>query len=786
MSGFTRLIVEVHRRSLWQVLGIYLVGGWIAFEVIQTLTEGLGLPDWFPALALVLLIVMLPVVLATACVQEGVGKRETSGTVPPFVAGPGPAPESREARERESAQPAESVAAEVGGVRRVLTWRHSVIAGVLAFAILGLAVSGYMAMRLLGIGPVGTLVAKGILDPRERIVLADFENYTNDSTLGLLVTEAFRVDISQSPVVRIAEQGYVSQVRGRMQIDPDAPLDQELAREVAIREGLPVVIAGAIHPAGSGYLLSARIVSAESADELSAFRETAANPDDFIDAINRLSHALRERVGESLTTIRASGPLARVTTSSLDALRKYSQAIRAFEFEGDVDKGIALLEEATAIDTTFAMAYRKLGVELGNNAEQRARMVEVLTKAYEHRDRLTERERYLTLAAYYSGVTGERDRSMTALSSLLDLDPDDDWALTNLAWRNTELGNYERAEELARRAIEVDSASTYAYYNVATALMAQGRFDEARATLEALNERAPDHVYTAFFAAGVEASAGNYDVAERYVRVLREAGASSLLLRAQADEDLAALLKLRGRLAVAEEYQRDMMAVQEQRGLPDESLQAAAGLTLLEVLRGRPERGIQILETALQGHPLDSIAPLDRPYMLLSWTFASCGRPDLARALLAEHDAEIEPRFRRVYEPWRHGVAGWIALAEGQPQDAVAEFREFDSTADRIECGHCALAGLGYAYEEAGLADSAIAAYERYANTPWPFRYYWDAQYLAFVYERLGTLYEERDDRQKATYYYGKLVELWQDADRELQPRVEAARRAIVALSPDT
>ncbi len=100
-----RLIHEIHRRSLWQVLGIFLLGGWLAFEVVQTLTEGLGLPEWFPALAVVLLIIGLPVVLATAFVQEG---------------GPG-----RDAGDLEVAGP--SADAPSGGASRLFTWRNAIL-----------------------------------------------------------------------------------------------------------------------------------------------------------------------------------------------------------------------------------------------------------------------------------------------------------------------------------------------------------------------------------------------------------------------------------------------------------------------------------------------------------------------------------------------------------------------------------------------------------------------------------------------------------------------------------
>jgi tetratricopeptide (TPR) repeat protein len=789
MPRFKRLIVELHRRSMWQVLGIYLVGAWIAFEVIQTLTEGLGLPDWFPAFALVLLIVMLPVVLATAYIQEGAGGAARGQEVPPFVAGPGPDARTEQAQPEPGgpARPDEAKAEEARDIHRVLTWRNATITGVLVFALLGVAVTGYMAMRLLGIGPVGSLVAAGVLDPRDRIVLADFEDNTGDSTLALTLTEAFRIDLAQSPLVRIAEPSYVSGVLARMQRDPGAALDYELAREVAIREGLKAVIAGEVNSAGSGFIISARLISAETGEALWAHRETAGEPADVIPAIDRLSRRLRERIGESLKTIRGNEPLAQVTTSSMEALRRYSLAVRAFEAEGDSEKGIALLEEAIAIDTAFAMAYRKLGVELANNWEDRARSVAALTKAYEHRDRLTNRERYLTLGSYYSIVTSEHEKAATAYRTLLDIYPDDDWALNNLAITYSNLGDFERAEQIALSTIELDSSGVYPYYNVLLAQVAQGKLEETQATLERFAQHAPGHPGYQMFYVYLEVARGDYDAAETVAHAFREAFGGSLLLRVTADWDLASLALTRGRLAEAESYYRDLMAVQEQRGLLGDYHFGAANIAQINAwFRGAPQRGLQVIEEALDRHPLESMAPLDRDYVSLANVYATAGRTDVARALLAEQEAEIDAPLRRDQEPWRRGAMGWIALAEDRPDDAVGEFRHFDELAPPIECRACAQPPLGLAYEAAGQADSAIAAYERYVSTPSISRIYWDPRFLALAYERLAVLYEQQGETQKAIHYYSKLADLWQDADHELQPRVEAARRAIQALSRDT
>ena len=100
----------------------------------------------------------------------------------------------------------------------------------------------YMAMRALGIGPVGTLVASGALKERQRVILAEFVNRSADSTLGPTLTEAFRVDLAQSPTVKLMDAKAVGDALRRMQRDPGALLAPDLAREVAEREGVTAVV----------------------------------------------------------------------------------------------------------------------------------------------------------------------------------------------------------------------------------------------------------------------------------------------------------------------------------------------------------------------------------------------------------------------------------------------------------------------------------------------------------------------------------------------------------------
>ena len=313
-----------------------------------------------------------------------------------------------------------------------------------------------MTLRELGIGSPRTLLSTGILRRREPILIADFQSRTPDSLLGLAVTEAFRTDIAQSSVVTIVAPAQVAEALQRMRRPAPERLDPSLGREVAIRQGVKAMVTGEVTAVGNGYLLSVQLVAPESGEVLAAERETAENVTGIVPAIDKLSKRLREKIGEPLRSLRNEPPLDKVTTSSLEALWKYSQAIRVGDGERDFAKGVGLLEEAVALDTGFATAYRVLGGYLLATG-QRERGIEAFTKAIQYRERLTDLERDHTMALYYGAVTFELDKAIAAYRAALERHPNDSLALNNLALHYSMLGQPARAETLFRRLIALDS-----------------------------------------------------------------------------------------------------------------------------------------------------------------------------------------------------------------------------------------------------------------------------------------------------------------------------------------
>jgi tetratricopeptide (TPR) repeat protein len=756
---------------LTRVLVVYLGASYAVLEITDIFIDQIGLPDWvFPGV-IVLLLMGLPIVVATALVQSRTraGSAEAGAQLETLAASVGP--------EGESA----TVAAEHVAAKHWLTWRKAIVGFVAAFAVWGLVVAVFMTMRAFGIGPVGSLVAAGVIEERERIILADFENNTNDPLLGQAATEAFRIDFSQSSIVTVVEPTSLGQALQRMQRDPDQPLDEALAREVAIREGIKAVVEGEITPVGTSYQLSAQLVSAQDGQTLVAHRETARDSTQIIGAIDRLSKKLRERMGESLTTIRANEPLDQVTTPSLEALREYSQAVRLAE-EGEHERAIPLLESAVQHDTAFAMAWRKLGITFGNLGRDRARQVEALTQAFNHRERLTDRERFMTEGSYYNGVTRDSDRAAAAYQALLDLYPNDTWAMNNLALIYFEDRDYRRSNLLFNRAIEVDSTSSLHYTNGIQTEVAIGDFNAAEEKYRRISEMYPDHPTSLTDGAALASAQFDYDLAEERLREASKRTDVNRLAQLALAFSQAQLAEIRGKLGEAEQILEQGALAFEQAGDLGNYYQVMIRIAFYDLmLRGQPDRGVQRVEEVLSRHPLEELDSLDRPYGLLAVFYVFAGRIEESREMLASAQA-IDAQQAYGENPETQFAAALLATHEGLGEEAIRQVR----LADVGSCSMCALPVLGQIYDAAGQTDSVVTVYERYLETPWLYRLAatdWWA--LAGIYERLAGLYELREDTDRAVLYYSKFVELWEDADAELQPRVEAARRSIERLTAE-
>ncbi|MFI5242760.1 MAG: BTAD domain-containing putative transcriptional regulator, partial [Gemmatimonadales bacterium] len=616
------------------------------------------------------------------------------------------------------------------------------------------------------------------------ILVADFRNHTRDSLLAGAVTEALRADLSQSRRTRVMSRAEVQAVLDRMR-QPTGDIGSDIiVREVAERHGVTAFVTGDVASLGSGYSVSAELIAVKDGEVLVSVRENARDSTGLLGALDKVSEQLRRGIGESRWSVRATPPLEEVSTASLQALRLYSQAIRVGDQEGDNRRAVEILRQAVALDTTFAMAYRKLGTYL-RDMGMRAGADDALAHAFRYRGRLPELERFHTAGSYFLNAAIP-DSAIATYRALLAVYPNDMRALNNLGDVYMDLREYARAESLFHRSIEADSTVALLFNHLATDQFNGGRYDEAERTLKARARRFPPQQDAEGIETSLEMMRGDIDGARsRSAQMLVDAG-SDVDARAEPLKMLGILSIIRGRLGEADQIYVSLAEGQANARNGGGYLEAAIARAFIDVrYRQQPARGLALLDSAVARFPLDSLAPLDRNYAPLAYLYALGGRPSRARELLAN-----VREFERAPGATRGGLGlrdegtylralGATELAEGKRADAVTTLQR---SVQLYYCPTCTLPDLALAYELTGIPDSAIAVYQRYVTTPWSEWQNSLGDSRVTAYQRLAALHEARGDTAAAIAAYDEVATLWAHADVELQPLVADAQRRSSAL----
>jgi eukaryotic-like serine/threonine-protein kinase len=728
---------ETKVRTLWQVLGGYAVVSWVSYQVVLALRDGLGLPDEIPFYALILLLLGLPMVIATWLVQRRLHARPLAP----------------------------------GRFNRLLTWKRTIAGGALAFVLLAV-----VTLVMVVTHKRGTLLAQGVIDDDQPMVLADFSSTARDTTLGAVVTEALRVDLLQSDVIRLAQPSRIEDALARMKRDPAQGLDAATAREVAEREGLKAVVEGDVKQVGAGYLITARIAGKDTI--FVAVKEEARDSTEFIPAVNRLSRELRKRAGESLKSIRAGASLERATTSSLPALRKFSEAALVTRERYDMLAAAALLEDAIALDSTFGAAWHGLAVALGNASVRQSDAARALRRAYALRDRMTERERLILLGTYENRVNRDYAAAENAYLKLIALDSTDAGASNNLGLLLMSTHRLDEAQLHFRRSIA--HGGRLAYGNLAAVLSTQGRQTEALELLKKGEREFATHMAMPRTIATVLASVNRLTAADS---VLASAGTrfgDNRSAQLQVLDVRSAIALIGGQLRLSSQFSREYRSRAAAMGLDAQrlgSLLDDAEATLL--LQMDKAAALRELDSALRSIPLESLAAGERPYGAIAELYYQAGEKARGDAMLTalEKIPDNEASTSRYLTLPR--IRAISSLNAGPPDVAVAALRK---ASEDYGCLNCVEDYLASAYERAGMPDSAIAAYERF-NTRLPTAIVVTASArrpLAML--RLAELYDTRGDIANATRVYADFLQLMQNADPELQPLITRASARLLAL----
>jgi len=613
---------------------------------------------------------------------------------------------------------------------------------------------------------------------RDWILIADLENQTGDPLFDRSLTDAFTVSLEQSKYANVFPRSRVNQTLPRMGRKAADRIDEQIGRELCVREGIRGLVTLSIAKVGRQYALSARLLNPQTGDTIRSYLERAGNEDRVLDALGTIAGRIRRNLGESLPSIRQSErPLPQVTATSLRALKAYSDG-RDLWTKGDYHAAVSQYQEAVKIDPDFAMAHAALGIAYCSHIlNNRPQCKEEFRKALDHTDRVTDRERLYLQASAESNV-GQFDEAVRFWNQYLNAYPDDSVARYDFG---TDLMHNRRTEEAIhnfQEVIRVAPRYAPAYINLATSYCIILKYPEALASYKRAFELEPTWIVNTNL---------NDEYGFALVKSGDTAGARQVFTLALAKPDMKRF-GLRS-LALLDLYQgkwRDATArLREAIGLEQADVTPATDQARLgeardrfhvaAVLGAEGDKSGEVEELDRASRALDQ-EPVPMPVIsaLLGMAYSRAGALDKAERILRGIRGQLEPNNSAQSADF-HRLEGEVALARGNTDRAI-EVISLAERESRLAGGALEVASLAYAYDRAGQSQKAIAEYERLVTMKqdclgWEAQHFWMA-----AHSRLAELYAARKEGAKTVQWLDALERLWKDGDADLAPMQRLGR----------
>jgi len=327
------------------------------------------------------------------------------------------------------------------------------------------------------------------LSAKDTVILADFTNSTGDPVFDSTLRQGLSVQLQQSPYLSLISEERVQRTLQLMGQPPGAHLRPEFQRGACERTGSAAVIEGSIASLGSAYVLGLRAKDCRTGDVLEEEQAQAARKEEVLNVLSLIAGKFRQRLGESITMVQKHGtPLPEATTPSLEALHAYSLGWNSMFGPSGEGEALPFFKRAVEIDPDFASAYAMLGriyMTLGESALS----TENLTKAYQLRDRTTDRERYFIVSNYEWQVKGNLEKTRQTLELWAETYPRDTAPFALISYLYQLLGKNDKSAEAGEKAVQLDRDSVPGYANLAWAYVLDDKLPQAEDAIRRANER---------------------------------------------------------------------------------------------------------------------------------------------------------------------------------------------------------------------------------------------------------------------------------------------------------
>ena len=596
------------------------------------------------------------------------------------------------------------------------------------------------------------------LTEKDTIVLADFVNTAGDPVLGDALKAGLAADLSQSPFLNLLSDDVVNKQLHYMGRAPETALTSDVAREVCRRAGSQAMLLGSIARIESHYAITLKAVNCENGDPLGVEQAEADRRERVLGKLHQVAKSMRNKLGESLTSVQKyDTPLEQATTSSLEALQAYSSAERTWRSQGDA-AAIPLFKRALELDSNFAAAIVDLGIMYCNLGEEQL-CARYLSKAYQLRDRVTERERFSVDSSYYMFVTGELEKAAQASEEWKQLYPRALAPYINLGLVDSNLGLDEEALANDKDGLALRKDNSVVYRDLSFDYLNLNRLDEAKSVLSEARERKLDGSLLKNYYQLAFLQNDSAEMQRAISAAQAKSGMDSSVLSMEADTEA-----FHGRAREANGFTARAMAAALRAGDKESAADAAVSEALREAEFGEASEARKHAASAF------ALAKTRDVQVASALAFARAGDSGRAQAMSAALQKHF-PHDTLLVSYWFPTIHAAIAISQGKAADAVADLQE----TSRYELGGGVLPfSAGASMYPVYLRGEAYLQLKKWGDAAAEFQKIIDHRGLVWNFP-LGSLSylqlaeaRAKSDPSAARTAYEHFFDLWRNADAPL------------------